>query len=167
MPRFNLKRRTTPKLAQGVFTIRRGIGFLQAGDFVSALKEFRKVAGSKKGDTTHLVKGVAAFYIYNTERLRKESKKALFGNGHLIEFTDVNSRNAWSDIDIAAVLVTPNNPFTNRFLASFLGRSEEAIRFQRRYTFSRPLSSWVAESGNKYTRFTQTREVARKLGVAG
>ena len=164
MSRFN-RRRGGARLARGVFTIQKGVALLQEGNFDEALQEFRSVAASRSPRTTRLVKSVAAFYCYNTERVRKESKKARIGNGHLISFTAVNGRNAWSDVDIAAVLVAPVTPFTNKFLAAVLGRTEEAIRFQRRYTFSSPLNSWVSEKGNRYTRFTQTRKVAGKLGL--
>lgn len=161
---FNRQYRT-PKVARGVFTIRKGIGFLQAGDFDAALREFRSVSSSRNSKTSRTVRSVANFYAYNTERLRKESKKATFGNAHLIYGYASNSGDAWSDVDIAAVLIAPSNQFTTRFLAQFLGRTEEAIRFQRRYAFGTPLSSWVSEKGNKYTRFTQTQRVTRELGI--
>ena len=164
MPRFT-RRNRAPRLARGVFTIRKGIGFLQAGDFDNALRCFRSVAASRNPSTSRLVKSVANFYAYNTERFRKESKKATFGNANLIYGYASNSGDAWSDVDIAAVLVAPTNQFTTRFLAQFLGRTEEAIRFQRRYAFGTPLSSWTSEPGNKYTRFTQTQRVVNELGV--
>lgn len=165
----SITRNTAPQrgtLARGVYTLRKGIGFLQAGDYDSALVEFRRVAASKNPDTTRLVKSVADFYAYRTEFFRKESKKVRYGNANLVDLsTPTNGGNAWSDVDIAAVLVAPDNRFTTRFLAAFLGRSEEAIRFQRRYTFARPLESWVTETGENYTRFTQTQRVARRLGL--
>lgn len=166
MPNFGTRTQTRRSPARGVRTIRRGIGFLQAGDYDAALREFRRVAASKHPRTTRLVKAVANGFSYHTEVLRKEAKKARFGNAHLIDFSDPgNSGEAWSDVDIAMVLVAPSNRFTTRFLASFLNRSPEAVRFQRRYAFSRPLSSWVTESGSHYTRFTQTQRVARRLGL--
>jgi len=163
MPVFG-RRKRGPALSRGVFTIRKGIGFLQAGDFISALREFRKVAGSRNSGTSRLVRGVANFYAYNTERFRKEAKKARIGNANLMDFDAVNSGEAWSDVDIAAILVAPRNRFTTRFLSNFLGRTEEAIRFQRRYAASRPLNSWTGETGKKYTRFTQNQRVAREIG---
>lgn len=159
-------KRKNARRARGVYTIQKGVSFLQEGNFDEALKQFRSVSVSRNPQMSRLVKSVAAFYSYNTERVRKESKKARIGNGHLISFTAVNGRNAWSDVDIAAVLVAPATPFTNKFLAAVLGRTEEAIRFQRRYTFSTPLNSWVSEKGTKYTRFTQTRKVAGTLGLS-
>lgn len=165
MPRFTLRRTRTPKLARGVLTIRKGIGFLQAGDFDNALRSFRSVSASRHPSTSRTVRSVANFYAYNTERFRKESKKATFGNANMIGTYAGNSGDAWSDVDIAAVLVAPTSQFTTRFLAQFLGRTEEAIRFQRRYAFGSPLSSWVSEKGNKYTRFTQTQRVVNELGV--
>lgn len=164
MPIFN-RRPQTPTVARGVYTIRKGIGFLQAGDFDSALREFRSVASSRNSKTSRTVRSVANFYAYNTERFRKEFKKATFGNANLIGEFAGNSGDAWSDVDIAAVLVAPTNQFTTRFLAQFLGRTEEAIRFQRRYAFGSPLSSWVSEKGNKYTRYTQTQRVVSELGL--
>jgi hypothetical protein len=161
---FTAKKRNK-KLARGVYTVRKGIGFLQAGDFESASREFRRVVASNSPKTSGLVRSVASFYAYNTARLRKESKKIHFGNAHLMEASAGNGGDAWSDVDIAAVLIAPTNHFTTRFLAQFLGRSEEAVRFQRRYAFGAPLPSWVDEKGNKYTRFTQTQRVSSKLGV--
>lgn len=165
MPRFNVRRRPAPKVARGVFTVRKGIGFLQAGDYDSALREFRSVAASRNPNTTRLVKSVANGYAYHTERLRKESKKARIGNAHLMDLVPGNRKDAWSDVDIAMVLVAPENRFTAQFLSRFLGRTEEAIRFQRRYAFGRPLQSWTSESGERYTRFTQNQRVARALGL--
>ena len=165
MPRFTIRRKRTPTLSRGVFTIRKGIGFVQAGEFDAALLEFRKVSASRNSGTSRLVKGVANFYAYNTERFRKEAKKVRFGNANLIDFEPVNSGDAWSDVDIAAILVAPSDRFTNHFLSNFLGRTEEAIRFQRRYATAKPLISWTAENGTKYTRFTQNRRVSRELGL--
>lgn len=164
MPRF-IRRRSQPRLARGVFTIRKGIGFLQAGDFEAALREFRSVAASRNPNTTRLVKSVANGYAYYTEIFRKENKKARIGNAHLMDLVPGNSGDAWSDVDIAMVLVAPSNQFTTRFLAQFLGRTEEAVRFQRRYAFGRPLASWTGEQGTRYTRFTQTQKVAERLGL--
>jgi len=165
MPRFNIRRRTAPSVARGVFTIRKGVGFLQAGDYDSALREFRHVAASRHPSTLRLVKSVASGYAFHTERLRRESKKARMGNARLMILMPGNKGDAWSDVDIAMVLVAPRSRFTTHFLARFLGRTEEAIRFQRRYAFSRPLGSWSGENGERYTRFTQNQRVARRLGL--
>jgi hypothetical protein len=166
MPRFSFRRRNaSPRLARGVFTLRRGVSALEAGDFDTAAREFRKVASSIHPGTSRLVRSVANFYAYNTERLRKEAEKANFGNANSMEFPQVASRDAWSDVDIAAVLVAPTNRFTAQFLSRSLGRSVEAVRFQRRYAFSRPLSSWTSETGDRYTRYTQTKLVSQKLGL--
>ena len=165
MPRFSIRRRNAPGVARGVYTIRQGIGFLQAGDFENALREFRSVAASRHPSTRGLVKSVANGYAYHTERLRKESKKAQMGNARLMSLVPGNKGDAWSDVDIAMVLVAPTNRFTTRFLARFLGRTEEAIRFQRRYVSSRPLQSWIGENTSRYTRFTQNQRVAQRLGL--
>jgi len=163
---FGRRRERQGNFARGVFTIRKGIGFLQAGDFDAALSEFRRVAASRNPNTSRLVKAVANGYAYHAERFRKETKKARYGNANLLDLTyPVNSGEAWSDVDIAMVLVAPVNNFTTRFLASFLGRTVEAIRFQRRYAFGAPLTSWALEGGRHYTRFTQNRRVARALGL--
>ncbi len=165
MSRFSIRRRTTPTVARGVFTIRKGIGFLQAGDYDSAVREFRNVAGSRHPNTLRLVKSIASGYAFHTERLRRESKKAQMGNARLMSLVAGNTGDAWSDVDIAMVLVAPNNRFTANFLSRFLGRTEEAIRFQRRYVFSHPLQSWTGENGSRYTRFTQNQRVAKRLGL--
>ncbi len=165
MPRFSIRRRTTPAVARGVFTIRKGVGFLQAGDFDSALREFRSVAASRHPSTLSLVKSVASGYAFHTERLRRESKKARMGNARLMNLRAGNRGDAWSDVYIAMVLVAPSNRFTNRFLSRFLGRTEEAIRFQRRYASKHLLRSWTSENGARYTRFTQNQGVARRLGL--
>jgi len=168
MPIFGRRLRRSDNFARGVSTIRKGIGFLQAGDFDSALSEFRRVAASKNPKTSRLVKAVANGYAYHTERFRKETKKVRFGNANLLDLSyPANSGEAWSDVDIAMVLVAPVNTFTTRFLASFLGRTVEAIRFQRRYAFSKaPLESWEQEGGRHYTRFTQNRRVSKALGLS-
>ncbi len=165
MSMFNTRASRAPALARGVYTIRKGIGYLHVGEFDLALRDFRKVAGSRNPKTSHLVKSVAAFYAYNAERYRKEHKKERFGNAHLMHLVPGNSGDAWSDVDIAAVLVAPNDRFTNGFLSSFLGRSVEAVRFQRRYASESLLNSWTDERGSKYTRFTQNQRVAGRLGV--
>ena len=163
---FGSRRRNQSNFARGVFTIRKGIGFLQAGEFDSALREFRRVAGSKNPSTSRLVKAVADGYAYHTERFRKENKKEHYGNANLLDLSyPAHHGEAWSDVDIAMVLVAPQNSFTTRFLASFLGRTVEGIRFQRRYAFDVPLHSWSGEEGKHYTRFTQNQTVSHKLGL--
>jgi len=162
---FSFNRTSQATVARGVRTIRKGIAFLQVAEFDNALREFRSVSASRNPKTTRLVRSVAEFYAYNTEVLRKEVKKQAFGNANLIEVVPGNSRNAWSDVDIAAVLVTPATPDTNLILAGALGRTPEALRFQRRYATAQPLQSWEDETGERYTRYTQTRRVAARLGL--
>jgi len=158
-------RKNKPALARGVYTVQQGVKHLNAGNYEDALSHFRSVSASRNPQTSRLIRSVASFYAYNTERLRKEAKKANFGNAHLMEFPTVSARDAWSDVDIAAVLIAPQDPNISRLLCRFLGRSREAIRFQRRYVFATPLQSWRAESGRRYTRFTQAQKVARELGL--
>lgn len=162
---FGFSRVSQAGPARGVRTIRKGIAFLQAGEFDNALREFRKVASSRNPKTSRLVKSVAEFYAYNTERIRKEVKKQVFGNANLLENVPGNTRNAWSDVDIAAVLVAPFDSQATAILTGALGRTPEAIRFQRRYATEVPLQSWEEESGERYTRYTQTRRVAQRLGL--
>lgn len=153
--------------ARGVFTIRRGIGFLEAGDYRRAVAAFQSISGSSSRRIHPLVKAAASFYAYNAERLREESEKDDFGNANKLGREDRNRGRGWSDVDIAAVIVAPRSPFTTRFLSTFLDRSAEAIRFQRRYVFGYSLPSWDGETGEQYTRATQARKVARKLGLLG
>ncbi len=166
MPRFINKRDNKKRgPARGIYTIRKGIGQVEMGKYELALRKFRSVASSRHPKTTRLVKSVASGYTYHTERLLREGKKASRGNAHLMSLHPGNSGDAWSDVDIAMVLVAPKCGFTTRFLAHFLGRTEEAIRFQRRYASGRLLGSWSSERGNRYTRFTQNQKVAGRLGV--
>ena len=162
---FGFNRTSQATVARGVHTVRKGIAFLQVSEFDNALREFRSVSASRNPKTTRLVRSVAEFYAYNTEVLRKEVKKQAFGNANLIEIVPGNARNAWSDVDIAAVLIAPATPGTTAILAGTLGRTPEAIRFQRRYATEQPLQSWEDETGARYTRYTQTRRVAQRLGL--
>ena len=52
MPMFAGRRNRTATLSRGVYTIRKGIGFLQAGDYDAALREFRKVIASRNFSIT-------------------------------------------------------------------------------------------------------------------
>ena len=103
--------------------------------------------------------------MVNAAKYRREWKKKRYGNARLFWYDDANNGKAWSDVEIAAVLLTPNTRKLNDYLVKFLGRSSEAVRFQRRYAHGRPLKSWRAESGERYTRYTQTNYVKNKLGV--
>ena len=165
MSRFNIQRQATIAPARGVATIRKGLGFLQKSDYDNALREFRNVAASHHPKMLRLVKSAANGYAFHTERLRRESKKLKIGNARIMNLVPGNKGDAWSDVDIAMILVAPYTPFTADFLASFLGRTVEGIRFQRRYAFGDPLTSWVGEKGTRYTRFTQNQRVAHRLGL--
>ena len=165
MSRFNRQRQNTESPVRGVTTIRKGLRFLQKADYDNALREFRSVVASRHPKMLRLVRSAANGYAFHTERLRRESKKLTIGNARVMNLVPGNRGDAWSDVDIAMVLVAPNTPFTTYFLASFLGRTVEGIRFQRRYSFDAPLSSWAGEKGTRYTRFTQNRRVAQRLGL--
>lgn len=141
-----------------------GFGYLERGKFKAALKKFE--AAVRSGDGTNLERDSAAWWMFNVAKYRKEWKKMRYGNAHLFHYdTEDHNGRAWSDIEIAIVLLAPDTKKLNGYLAKFLGRSLEAIRFQRRYAHGRPLKSWTAESGERYTRFTQNHMVKTKLGV--
>lgn len=150
-------------MAKVLVETRKGLGLLEDGKFQSAIQRFTK-ASSAKG--TNLQKAVATMFAYETAKYRREWKKRSFGNAHLFLY-DMNGNNgkAWSDVDIASVLLTPDSNKMNEFLAKFLGRNLEAIRFQRRYAYGRPLISWSSESGKRYTRYTQTMAVKNRLSL--
>jgi tetratricopeptide (TPR) repeat protein len=143
--------------------LEKGLSYMAQGKFKAAIKNFEAAVRSKDG--SNLERDAAAWWMVNAAKYRREWKKKRYGNANLFWYDDDNTGKAWSDVDIAAILVTPNDKKMNAYLAKFLGRSPEAIRFQRRYVFSIPLRSWSAERGNRYTRFTQTQNVKSRLGV--
>lgn len=138
-----------------------GLNYLQQGQFKAAIKKFESAV--RAGGGTNLQRDVAAFFMVNTAKYRREWKKSRFGNAHLYEYKTDNRKKAWSDVDIAAVLVSPDTPKMNGFLIKFLGRNLNGIIFQRRYAYGRALSSWLGESGNRYTRYTQAQSVKDRL----
>ena len=143
---------------------RKGLMYLERGQFKAAIKNFE--AALRSGGGTNLQRDVAAFFLVNTAKYRREWKKRRFGNANLYWYnTEENTGQAWSDVDIAAVLLTPDTRKMNMYLSKFLGRNPEAVRFQRRYAYGRPLSSWRGESGRRYTRYTQTKNVQNRLGA--
>jgi len=142
----------------------KGIRYLETGKFKAAIKNFESAV--RAGDGTNLQRDVAALFMVNTAKYRREWKKRRFGNAHLYWYnTEENTGQAWSDVDIAAVLLTPNTRKMNNYLSKFLGRNQQAIKFQRRYAHGRPLTSWLGESGRRYTRYTQTKNVQSRLGA--
>jgi hypothetical protein len=144
--------------------LNRGLAHLENGLYKAAIKNFE--AAVRKKDGSNLERDVAALWMVNAAKYRREWKKRRFGNANLFWYSELDhTRKAWSDVDIAAVLLTPSTSTLNDYLSKFLGRTPEAIRFQRRYAYGRPLSSWVGESGKRYTRYTQTNYVKSKLGV--
>jgi hypothetical protein len=144
--------------------LEKGLSYMEQGKFKAAIKNFE--AAVRSGDGTNLERDSAAWWMVNAAKYRREWKKRRYGNAHLFWYDEEdNNGKAWSDVDISAVLLTPNTKKMNNYLAKFLGRSPEAIRFQRRYAHGRPLRSWTAESGGRYTRFTQTQNVKSRLGV--
>ena len=143
---------------------RKGLDYLDRGQFKSAIKRFVKASSSSKG--TDLQRAIANMFAYETAKYRREWMKKNFGNANLFVYRgDENAGKAWSDVDIGAVLMSPNTDMVNNFLTKFLGRSLESIRFQRRYAYGQPLMSWTQESGERYTRYTQTKSVADRLGT--
>jgi len=154
---FTAKARSRKKLEKG-------LKYMEQGKFKAAIKNFE--AAVRSGDGANLERDAAAWWMVSAAKYRREWKKRRYGNAHLFWYDEEdNNGRAWSDVDISAVLLTPDTNKMNNYLAKFLGRSREAIRFQRRYANGRPLKSWTAESGGRYTRFTQTQHVKNRLGV--
>lgn len=121
----------------------------------------------RAGDGTNLQRDVAALMMVETAKYRREQKKKRLGNANLFIYDpEDNSGRAWSDVEIAVVLLAPRTRKVTAFLNRFLRRNNEAIRFQRRYAFGRPLTSWSQESGERYTRYTQSLKVKSRLGAA-
>lgn len=120
-------------------------------------------AAIRAGDGTDLERDVAAWWMYNLAKYRREWKKRRYGNANIYTYTDENVGAAWSDVEIAAILMSPNTRKINNYLCQFLGRNEESIRFQRRYAHGHPLKSWLSESGERYVRYTQAKRVMSKL----
>ena len=143
--------------------LNKGLRYMEKGKFKDALKNFEFAV--KAGDGIKIERDAAAWWMYNVGTYRREWKKRRYGNANLISYDPSNNGNAWSDVEIAAVLLTPNTRKMNMYLVKFLGRSYEAIRFQRRYAQGQPLGSWLNESGERYTRYTQTKLVSNKIGA--
>lgn len=142
----------------------RGLAYMEEGLYKAAIKNFE--AAVRHRDGSNLERDAAAWWMVNAAKYRREWKKSKYGNAHLFfYFEGDHNGKAWSDVEIAAVLLTPNTKRLNDYLAKFLGRTTEAVRFQRRYAYGRPLTSWTGESGKRYTRYTQTNYVKNKLGV--
>lgn len=142
----------------------RGLKYMESGKFKAALKNFESAVRSRDG--SNLERDAAAWWMVNVAKYRREWKKRRYGNAHLYFYDpEENNGKAWSDVEIAAVLLTPSTKKLNNYLTRFLGRSLEAVRFQRRYAHGRPLVSWRAESGERYTRYTQTQHVMRRLAA--
>ncbi len=141
----------------------RGLAHMENGLYKAAIKNFE--AAVRKKDGSNLERNAAAWWMVNAAKYRKEWKKKKYGNANLFWYYEDHNRQAWSDVEIAAVLLTPDTRKLNDYLAKFLGRTLEAVRFQRRYAYGRPLVSWKKESGKRYTRYTQTNYVKNKLGV--
>ncbi len=141
-----------------------GLRYMEKGKFKKAIKNFE--AAVAIGDGTNLERDAAAWWMVNAAKYRREWKKRQYGNANLFQYDpEDNSGRAWSDVDIAAVLLTPTSRKLDTYLTKFLGRSSEAIRFQRRYAYGQPLKSWLGESGKRYTRFTQTKDVKCRIGA--
>ncbi len=141
----------------------KGLVYMGNGKFKAALKNF-EAAVTGKG--SNLERDAAAWWMVAVAKYRREWKKRRYGNANLFWYdAEDNNGRAWSDVEIAVVLLAPNTRKMNSYLSKFLGRSTEAIRFQRRYAHGRPLKSWKSESGERYTRYTQTSLVKDRLGA--
>jgi len=151
-------------MSKALERLQKGVRYLEAGKFKAAIKNFESAVRS--GEGTNLQRDVAALFMVNTAKYRREWKKRRFGNANLYMYnTEENTGQAWSDVDIAAVLLAPDTRKMNDYLGKYLGRNPQAIKFQRRYAYGRPLSSWRSESGRRYTRYTQTKNVQDRLGA--
>jgi len=142
--------------------INKALKYLDRRKVKEALKQFELAI--REGDGHKLERDVAAWWMYNLAKYRREWKKRRYGNAHIYDYDEVNAWAAWSDIEIAVVLTAPNTRRINNYLTRFLGRNIEAIRFQRRYAHGQPLKSWQNESGERYVRYTQNKVVRTKLG---
>ena len=151
------------EMSKTALKTKKGLDYLQNGQFKAAIKNFE--AAIRVGDGSNLERDAAAFYMVETAKYRREWKKKRYGNANLVVYEAENTGGAWSDLDIAAVLIAPNTNKINSYLSKFLGRNLNAISFQRRYAHGRPLKSWRTESGERYTRYTQTQKVKNRLGV--
>lgn len=144
--------------------IKVGVNYLNVGKTKMAIKYFESAL--RELDGTNLQKDVAAFFLTNTATYRREGKKRRYGNANFFSYdTTRNVGNGWSDVDIAAILVTPDTKRMNGLLSMFLGRNEHGIKFQRRYANGQPLASWTDESGQYYTRYTQAKNVQKRVGA--
>jgi len=142
----------------------KGLKYLEKGKFQSAIKNFVKASSEDKG--TDLQRAVASFFAYEVAKYRREWRKRNFGNANLFHYDmDENTGKAWSDVDIAAVLIASDTRKMTNYLSKFLGRNMNAISFQRRYANGRTLKSWMGETGVHYTRYTQTTAVKNRLGL--
>ncbi len=142
--------------------LQKGLEYLAQGKFKAALKYLELAVRAKGSNLEH---DAAAWWMVNVAKYRREWKKRKYGNANLYYYEDAHTGKAWSDLEIAAVLLAPNTKVMNKYLVRFLGRSPESIRFQYRYAHGRALSSWLSESGERYTRYTQTMKVKNRLGV--
>ena len=146
--------------------IKEGFEYLKKEDLKSALKSFRQASSiSAAVGRNELHVELANFLAYEVAKYLREKQKEQYGNANSYTYEAVNTWKAWDDISIAAVLMAPKDPKINELLQKFLGRNWEGIRFIRRYAYDAPLSSWRDENGSRYTRYTQTKHVQKKLGV--
>jgi len=146
--------------------LKEGFEHLKKDDYKNAVKSFRQASSlASVVGRSELHMELAYFLAYEAAKYHRENQKKEYGNANEYTYESVNTWKAWDDISIAAVLVAPKDPKINELLQKFLGRNWEGIRFIRRYAYDAPLSSWMDENGSRYTRYTQTKHVQKKLGV--
>jgi hypothetical protein len=154
------------KMTKAEKRIREGFNYLVKDDLKGALRSFRAASSLTSAvGRNELHVELAHFLAYEVAKYLREQQKTQYGNANEYTYESVNSWKAWDDISIAAVLLAPRDPKANELLQKFLGRTWEGIRFIRRYAYDKPLSSWTTEDGKRYTRYTQTKHVQKKLGV--
>jgi hypothetical protein len=161
--RKNLKERNMTTAER---RIREGFKYLEKDELKNALRSFRAASSLTSAvGRNELHVELAHFLAYAVAKHLREQQKTQYGNANEYTYDSVNEWKAWDDISIAAVLLAPRSPKINDLLQKFLGRNWEGIRFIRRYAYDKPLQSWTTENGSRYTRYTQTKHVQKKLGV--
>ena len=91
----------TRKISRTREKLNRGLAHMERGLYKAAIKNFE--AAIRKRDGFNLERDVAAWWMVNAVRYRKEWKKKRYGNAHLFDYLDIDhSGKAWSDVDIAA-----------------------------------------------------------------
>jgi hypothetical protein len=145
--------------------VSRGVDALDRFDTTTACHWF---ARAQRQRSLPKIKRAVAGILYNASlTYRWENRKKIIGNAHTKDW-DVphNYRQGWADHEIAAVFYTEKRYNVMNILAGYLGRTYHALEFIYEYAFrSKPVHTWLSESGDRYTRYTQAKAVQSKLGL--